>query len=490
MSITVAGATVGVGDFLGVDTGSAAQASQATGLDALTSDPAALLAEVGKNLQAHAVQVGVSTGMQVITGDMKWKEALQQGVINVAANTAGELAANEIGKLYDAGKGPIGYVEHKVRHIVVGSVEGLIMGHRDPLKGFISGGIAAGGAEIIAEGLPSTMSMQARKNVVLMTAGVGAFLLRGDVNVAAMAASNAFENNFAMSETLPALTPAIPVLEWLGLAGLGAAATVAASAMGLATGGFAGGNYLANQSEQNPALGEIWVDSDSYYGPVKSKLTPHESRPSILSTPGFEYDPIIFSTPLTERRSSVLATPVADFPVWKEGFTQWKGPIFQNVTPVADNMPNTTVLANSRHGSKNTSALEGFEVKKGDQPWTIRPGQEWKAKIYGKAQKTGTDGHRVRTYREAIALAKRDDVEVVALNRGVNRFLSKDEKIKPNTRPDAGFRTTDGKIHQIEVPSKTDVPKKLEQRMRDTNQRLPSEKHGEYDIKNINKGKK
>ncbi len=295
--------------------------------------------------------------MQVITGDMKWKEALQQGVINVAANTAGELAANEIGKLYDAGKGLIGYVEHKVRHIVLGSVEGLIMGHRDPLKGFISGGIAAGGAEIIAEGLPSTMSMQARKNVVLMTAGVGAFLLRGDVNVAAMAASNAFENNFAMSETLPALTPAIPVMEWLGLAGLGAAATVAASAMGLATGGFAGGNYLANQSEQNPALGEIWVDSDSYYGPVKSKLTSHESRPSVLSTPGFEYDPIIFSTPLTERRSSVLATPVADFPVWKEGFTQWKGPIFQNVTPVADNMPNTTVLANTRHAQK-TSAVQ------------------------------------------------------------------------------------------------------------------------------------
>ncbi len=367
MSMAVAGATVGVGDFLGVDKGSAAQASQATGLDALTSDPAALLAEVGKNLQAHAVQVGVSTGMQVITGEMKWKEALQQGVINVAANTAGELAANEIGKLYDAGKGPIGYVEHKVRHIVLGSVEGLIMGHRDPLKGFISGGIAAGGAEIIAEGLPSTMSMQARKNVVLMTAGAGAFLLGGDVNVAAMAASNAFENNFAMSETLPALTPAIPVMEWLGLAGLGAAATVAASAMGLATGGFAGGNYLANQSEQNSALGEIWVDSDSYYGPVKSKLTPHESRPSILGTPGFEYDPIIFSTPLTERRSSVLATPVADFPLWKEGFTQWKGPIFQNFTPVADNMPNTTVLANSRYGAESTYATKvpGFMGKKG-----------------------------------------------------------------------------------------------------------------------------
>ena len=60
-----------------------------------------------------------------------------------------------------------------------------------------------------------------------------------------------------------------------------------------------------------------------------------------------------------------------------------------------------------------------LKVKKGEQPWTIRPGQEWKEKIIGRAQKTGTTGHDVRSYRIAIREAKKAETDAVLLNRGM-----------------------------------------------------------------------
>lgn len=42
-------------------------------------------------------------------------------------------------------------------------------------------------------------------------------------------------------------------------------------------------------------------------------------------------------------------------------------------------------------------------------------------------------------------------------DRGMNRLLQEGGKIKPNRRPDVTYRTKDGKIHQIEVQSKSDV---------------------------------
>ena len=110
-----------------------------------------------------------------------------------------------------------------------------------------------------------------------------------------------------------------------------------------------------------------------------------------------------------------------------------------------------------------------------DQPWNIKEGQEWKEKIYGKAQKGKpgvSDGHDTRSYREAIKDAKNPNVEKVYLNQGMNKVLGAKKGdpnyTTPNRRPDVTTITEDGRIHQIEVPSATDKIPELRARMEDT----------------------
>ena len=121
-----------------------------------------------------------------------------------------------------------------------------------------------------------------------------------------------------------------------------------------------------------------------------------------------------------------------------------------------------------------------------EQPWTVRDGQEWKEKVVGRAQKTGTDGHSFRSYREAIKAAKQEDVDKVLLNRGVNRVL--DEKIRPNRRPDVTVVRKTGRIDQVEVPSRTDDVDLLRKRMDDTSNYFPRSRVGKNDIKDISGG--
>jgi hypothetical protein len=136
--------------------------------------------------------------------------------------------------------------------------------------------------------------------------------------------------------------------------------------------------------------------------------------------------------------------------------------------------------------AKNVAEKVKFKATK-DQPWNIRPGQEWKEKIVGKGQKTGTDGHVLKSYKEAVGVAKKKEVTEVLVDRGINRLLPKGSKIKPNRRPDVAYKTSDGKIHQIEVPSKTDNIRDLNARMQETRNRLPDNSQGETLIRNIKK---
>ena len=122
-----------------------------------------------------------------------------------------------------------------------------------------------------------------------------------------------------------------------------------------------------------------------------------------------------------------------------------------------------------------------------EQPWTVRDGQEWKEKVVGRAQKTGTDGHSFRSYREAIKAAKQEDVDKVLLNRGVNRVL--DEKIRPNRRPDVTVVRKTGRIDQVEVPSRTDKPRDLKIRMEDTRSNLPHNTRGDILVTELTRGK-
>ena len=92
--------------------------------------------------------------------------------------------------------------------------------------------------------------------------------------------------------------------------------------------------------------------------------------------------------------------------------------------------------------------------------------KSWKLKIDGTAQATGNDAaHQIRTYREAIALAKNPDIVSVNLDHGYNRVLGLDPKtISPNRRPDVTAIYSDGRVARVEVQSATDNPAILRSR--------------------------
>ncbi len=119
-----------------------------------------------------------------------------------------------------------------------------------------------------------------------------------------------------------------------------------------------------------------------------------------------------------------------------------------------------------------------------EQPWNVRAGQEWKTKIVGQAQKTKTDGHSFRSYREAIRAAKREETERVFLNRGIKKASGHPIE-RPNTRPDVAIADRTGRVHQIEVPSRTDDIDLLQLRMDYATLRLPEHMRGENQIINI-----
>jgi hypothetical protein len=133
------------------------------------------------------------------------------------------------------------------------------------------------------------------------------------------------------------------------------------------------------------------------------------------------------------------------------------------------------------------AAKKPVKAVKKEQPWVVREGQEWKEKIVGRAQKTGTPGHSVRSYREAIKASKKDDVEKVFLDRGYNRATG--QKIKSNRRPDVIIKTKDGKVHPREVPSKSDRVDILEKRNDEALKKLPKQMRGRYEQIDITKVK-
>jgi hypothetical protein len=147
--------------------------------------------------------------------------------------------------------------------------------------------------------------------------------------------------------------------------------------------------------------------------------------------------------------------------------------------------PDVRQTAEISHEVAEKPALK--KEKKPTSQWAMREGKEWRQKIIGKAQKTGTPGHDIRSYREAIMAAKRDDVGMVFLNRGYN--LATGLRIKSNRRPDVLIQTRDGKIHPIEVPSRTDDWDNLEERNKEALDKLPLHMQGKYKLKKIRKGK-
>lgn len=132
--------------------------------------------------------------------------------------------------------------------------------------------------------------------------------------------------------------------------------------------------------------------------------------------------------------------------------------------------------------------VRGFTPTK-DQPWSVREGQEYKLKIFGRGQQTGP-GHDVRSYIEAYKAAQKPNVKEVYLNQGINKVTGAKKGdphyIQPNRRPDVTIKRNDGRIDQIEVPSASDDPDLLLQRMNDTKSKLPESMQGEVGNKLLN----
>ena len=121
-----------------------------------------------------------------------------------------------------------------------------------------------------------------------------------------------------------------------------------------------------------------------------------------------------------------------------------------------------------------------------EQPWNIRnQNQEWKAKIIGPAQKTGTSSHATEAYKIAIEAAKDPEISQVYLNRGYKRATGLD--IAPNRRPDVTIVKKDGTVHATEVQSKTDRETILRSRNQEAMNMLPREKQGDINIVHANK---
>ncbi|MDP3371281.1 MAG: hemagglutinin repeat-containing protein, partial [Candidatus Paracaedibacteraceae bacterium] len=157
---------------------------------------------------------------------------------------------------------------------------------------------------------------------------------------------------------------------------------------------------------------------------------------------------------------------------------------FKKLAPrVLEKLGKESAKKAAQEAAKETTKKVSKKAAK-EQPWIIRPGQEWKGKVVGKAQKTGTPGHAGQSYKEAIKEAKKPDVEKVFLNRGLKKSSGHPIQ-KPNNRPDVTIRTKDGKIHQTEVPSKTDKDYLLEKRMDDATSRLPKQMRGDNKLAHI-----
>jgi hypothetical protein len=108
----------------------------------------------------------------------------------------------------------------------------------------------------------------------------------------------------------------------------------------------------------------------------------------------------------------------------------------------------------------------------------------------GRGQNTKTDGHALRSTREAVEAAKREDVVEVWMNRGLNKITdSKPGTYKSNYRADVMIKTKDGRLHPREVPSNSDRIGDLKERMDEAISRLRKDQQGEGKIIDITKSK-
>jgi len=154
----------------------------------------------------------------------------------------------------------------------------------------------------------------------------------------------------------------------------------------------------------------------------------------------------------------------------------------------ANSSANSATISRPSLQGLDLASSAGVNVKGIKQPWTIRPGQEWKQQVFGTGQKTGTSGHATKSYRTAIEQVKNNPQKIALLNRGLKRATGEPIRQRPDVTV-VEMVDNNVKIHQFEVPSKTDDVVKLMERMEVSRQKLSTGKRGNIKVELINKGK-
>lgn len=102
-------------------------------------------------------------------------------------------------------------------------------------------------------------------------------------------------------------------------------------------------------------------------------------------------------------------------------------------------------------------------------------------KLPSKPHANGTEGHWDTILDEVGDMSSSGDYKKVYVNNGLSNEIP---GAKPNRRPDVMGVRHDGTIDQVEVPSKTDDPADLLNRMRD-NQRILGDRAGNIKVRPI-----
>jgi hypothetical protein len=103
--------------------------------------------------------------------------------------------------------------------------------------------------------------------------------------------------------------------------------------------------------------------------------------------------------------------------------------------------------------------------------------------LLSKPHTNGTQGHWETILDEVDVMKNSGDYKKVYVNKGLSNEIS---GAKPNRRPDVMGVRHDGIIDQVEVPSKTDDPADLIERMID-NQRIIGDRAGTIKVIPIDK---
>jgi len=106
-------------------------------------------------LKVNAIKAMVETPLNSVIGQQPIHQSLWQGAKNLGIDSVASYAAYNIGKLYSTTIKPIGYIEHKALHGIVGGTAGWLINPTQ--RGLISGAIGSIASEVI---------MDARRDIV------------------------------------------------------------------------------------------------------------------------------------------------------------------------------------------------------------------------------------------------------------------------------------------------------------------------------------